>query len=259
MTDLIPGAEPFFFRGGPVGALLIHGFTGTPKEMSLLGEALAAEGHTVLGVRLSQHGTTPADMFHAHWRDWYTAALDGYYLLRDQCPTVFVMGLSMGGTIALKMSADYPVAGVVAMSTLSRLFHDNMDWRAVLAGWLGILKPYVSKRPPLPDAAPRPHPRVAYAAYPTRAVPQLRAMMLECAAALPRVTVPVLLAHSRGDRLVPAENMQYLYEHIGSADKEMFWLEKSDHVITEDAERGLLFARINAWVRAHAPQPVGAV
>ena len=54
MPDIIPGAEPFFYRGGPIGALLIHGFTGAPKEMRLLAEALAAEGLTVLGVRLTR-------------------------------------------------------------------------------------------------------------------------------------------------------------------------------------------------------------
>ncbi len=27
---LVPGAEPYHHEGGPVGALLIHGFTGSP-------------------------------------------------------------------------------------------------------------------------------------------------------------------------------------------------------------------------------------
>jgi carboxylesterase len=255
----MPGAEPFFFGGGPVGALLIHGFTGTPKEMSLLGEALADEGHTVLGVRLPQHGTTPEDMAHAHWRDWYVAALDGYHLLRAQCVAIFVMGLSMGGAIALKMSAEYPVAGVVAMSTPGRPFLDRMGWRARLARPLSLLWPYVGKSAPTPSTeVTRPHPRVAYAVYPTRAVPHFRAMLREADAALPRVAVPALLVHSRGDRLIPAENMPYIYERLGSADKEMVWLEKSDHVITEDCERDLLFARVSAFVRAHRPQEVPA-
>lgn len=234
----------------------MHGFTGAPKEMALLGEALAAEGHTVLGVRLPQHGTTPADMFHASWRDWYHGALDGYHILRAQCDSVFVMGLSMGGAIALKLSADYPVAGVVAMSTVSRPFHDKMGLRAALASAFNYLKPYMSKTPrPL---AARPHPRVAYTVYPTRAIPQLRAMIREAAAALPRVTAPALIVHSRVDPLVPVENAMYIHEHLASADKEILWLEKSDHVVTEDAERDVLFAKINAFIRAHTRLPEAA-
>jgi carboxylesterase len=255
MSTLMPGAEPFFFRGGPIGALLIHGFTGTPKEMRPLGDALAAEGYTVLGVRLPQHGTTPLDMFHAHWRDWFTAALDGYHLLRAQCDSIFVMGLSMGGAIALKLGADYPAAGVVAMSVPSMPFHHNMDWRASFAGLLSYLRPYVGKRRSLPNPH-RPHDRVAYPVYPTRAVPQFRALLREADAAFPHVKIPALLIHSYGDRLVRPENMPYIFNRLGAADKEMVWLQTSDHVITEDAEREALFARILAFVRAHQPEKV---
>ena len=32
-TRIVPGAEPFRFEGGPDGALLLHGFTGSPASM----------------------------------------------------------------------------------------------------------------------------------------------------------------------------------------------------------------------------------
>ena len=35
------GAEPFFLPGGPQGVLLVHGFTGIPADMLLLGHSLA--------------------------------------------------------------------------------------------------------------------------------------------------------------------------------------------------------------------------
>lgn len=44
------GAKPFFFKGGSEGVLLIHGYTGAPGEMRLLGEFLHSRGYTVLGV-----------------------------------------------------------------------------------------------------------------------------------------------------------------------------------------------------------------
>jgi carboxylesterase len=252
----MPGAEPFFFRGGPVGAVLIHGFTGAPKEMRPLGEALAADGHTVLGLRLPQHGTTPSDMFHAKASDWFQAALDGYHLLRGQCETVFVMGLSMGGALALWLAAHYPAAGVVAMSTPSRPFHDHhMDWRTRFADWFSLVAPYVPKKP---HAATDPALRaehVSYPTYPTRAITQFRAVIRLAAESLPRVSAPALLVHSRADPTIPPDNLPYIYEHVASADKEMFWLERSGHVVTEEAERGLLFERIRAFVRAQVAQP----
>ena len=44
MNHIIPTAEPFFIPAGPTGCLLIHGFTGSPKEMRWMGEYLAREG-----------------------------------------------------------------------------------------------------------------------------------------------------------------------------------------------------------------------
>lgn len=248
---LMPGAEPFFSRGGPVGALLIHGFTGTPKEMRPLGEALAAHGHTVVSIRLPQHGTTPSDMFHSQASDWFQAALDGYQMVRDQCDSIFVMGLSMGGALSLWLAAHHPVAGVVAMSTPSYPFHERMDWRARFADWFSLLAPYIPKKQyPVSDPVMRAQ-RVAYPTYPTRAVTQFRAVIRLAAQVLPQVTAPALLAHSRADETIPPDNLPYIYEHLGSADKEMFWLERSGHVITEEAERHQLFDRIHTFMHTH--------
>jgi len=44
---LIPTAEPFFYPGNETGCLLIHGFTGAPKEMRWLGEYLTGKGYNV--------------------------------------------------------------------------------------------------------------------------------------------------------------------------------------------------------------------
>ena len=49
-ANLIPGAEPTFFEGGPAGALVLHGFTGNPGSMRVLAERLAAAGYYALVV-----------------------------------------------------------------------------------------------------------------------------------------------------------------------------------------------------------------
>ena len=49
--------SPFLLEGGRVGVLLIHGFTGSPPEMRLIGEYLHQRGFTVAAPLLPGHGT----------------------------------------------------------------------------------------------------------------------------------------------------------------------------------------------------------
>src|SRR2546430_6543846 len=93
------------FELGPSDAsadacLLLHGFTGSPWDMRPLGDALAARGFRVKGVRLPGHGGEPEAMAGVSARDWEEAcetALDSL----ASTPRVFVAGLSMGALLAL--------------------------------------------------------------------------------------------------------------------------------------------------------------
>ncbi len=101
---VMPGAEPFHHDGGSVGVLLCHGFTGTPQSLRPWAEHLAAAGLTVALPRLPGHGTTLAEANLTHWEDWYAELDRPLAQLRERCDEVFVMGLSMGGTLAIRLA-----------------------------------------------------------------------------------------------------------------------------------------------------------
>src|SRR5512147_3178945 len=113
MLQIIPTAEPFFFLGdsSKPACLLIHGFTGTPKEMRWMGEFLNRHGYTCLGIRLTGHATNPEDMIRSNWTDWVASVEDGYHLLRGFADHIYLVGLSMGGALALLMSTRLDVKG----------------------------------------------------------------------------------------------------------------------------------------------------
>jgi carboxylesterase len=244
---LIPTAEPFFFPGGPTGCLLIHGFTGAPKEMRWLGEYLAAQGHTVLGVRLAAHATRPEDMIRARWPDWVASVEDGWHILNGCTERVVVMGLSMGGVLSLLLSAHFPVAGIVAMATPHHL---PADPRLAFIKPLSLLQPFRPKGPPdwYDEQAYRDH--VSYPADPMRSYAELRDLLAEMRAALPKVTAPALLIYSHQDQAVTeAEgHMQAIYAALGSQDKQFLWIENSSHVITRDAQRQVVFQAAGDFV-----------
>lgn len=248
MTTILQGAEPFYLRGGRTGCLLIHGFTGTPREMRFLGQHLANEGHTVLGVRLFAHATRPEDMLRARWTDWYASAEDGYHLLREHTDAVVAMGLSMGGILALLMGARLPLAGVVAMST--PFFPP--DPRMRLRPLFSLISPFwqFAKKSP-PDWHDL-HAAVGHLEYPlapVRGGAELYDLLAELRRSLPSVSCPVLVIHSRGDLTVGSADAEAIFANLGSIHKELLWVEDSGHVVTCDAERERVFAAVADFVR----------
>ncbi len=256
--NLLPGAEPFFFPGattglaarGEVGCLILHGFTGVPGDVRGLGEHLAGHGYTVYGPRLTHHGTDPADLNRSIWQDWYFAALDAWHVLHDQCRQIVVIGLSMGGTTALILAARQPVSAVVTLAAPIYLYP---DWRLRLSRYIWWVYPFSPKPAPNPplQESPEQFARESYGVNPVRGVSELLAYFEVAKAHLPQVTVPALLVHSRQDQTVPPSNLDTIYERIASPVKEQLWLAQNSHVITESAEKALLFARVADFVATH--------
>jgi len=255
---IIPTAEPFFFPGSRTGVLLVHGFTGAPREMRWMGEYLNREhSFSVLGVRLSGHATQPEDMIRSSYRDWLASVEDGYALLSGTADHIVIMGLSMGGVLALTTAAYLPLQGVVAMSTPYKLPDDP---RLRHIEWLSRIIPYMPKPGGEPDEgwfdkkAFQGH--ISYPQNPLHAIGELNKLMDQMHAALPLITVPVLLMHSRDDDYVIKDSMPRIHEALTTANKSMIWLEKSGHVITRDAQRQVVFQTAGEFVRSLSPQPI---
>ncbi len=242
---LRPGGEPFFFPGGPIGVLLIHGFTGAPHEMRRLGVFLADRGMTALGIRLPGHGTRPEDLRQVTWRDWAEAVAMGAETLRERCERVFLCGLSLGGVLALYEAARRPPDGLIVMASPYRI----RDIRLHFLWLLKRLIPNVGKpSPELRDPEARAE-QVSYSWYPLTAVEELLHVLRAAAACLPQVRCPALLIYSRSDRTVPPDHGWAIYHRLGSPDKTIHWLVHSGHVIPEDIEREEAFEQIERFIR----------
>jgi len=237
--------NPFFFEGGPTGCLLIHGFSGSPPEMRLMGEYLAAKGLTMLGVRLAGHGTTPEDMARTGWRDWVASAEEGLRELQRRCDQVFVAGLSMGGLITLHLAAHHSVAGIVAMSAPAYI----SDWRF---RFLPLAQHFVRWVTPniesdLTDPEAEEH-LFSYQVLPVRCIVSLGQLMRLAKRELPQVKAPALVMQGENDHHVPADSAQIIFQELGSAEKEIVWWPNSGHCITVDSEREAVWARAYEFI-----------
>jgi len=230
---LVKNTEPFYYPGNDTGCLLIHGFTGTPTEMHPLGEYLAGFGYSVLGIRLAGHGTKIEDMNRMHWEDWSASVLDGWHFLESTTKNIFLIGLSMGGALALYHSSFLPVAGVIG---LSAPYEIRSDPRRILLPYISWLIPYVEKGDSDWQDPNAKENHFSYDRYPTKAILQLSDLLRALRTVLPKVSAPALLMHSNKDIGVPPGNLDLIYNALGTPEnkKKKVLLENSGHVITRD-------------------------
>lgn len=229
--------------GGKRGVLLVHGFTGSPSEMRLLGEYLNKIGYTVLAPRLCGHGTNAAEMAETKWLHWYGAVEDGYHLLKALCQEIYVVGLSMGGLLALKLSTEYPVAKLVSMAAPIYI----NDRRLPLLPIYRLFRSYVPKKRKRFDVEAVYS--IGYDETPLASLSSLLDLIKHVDSLLPAIAVPSLVIQSRAEHTVRPSSAVHIYKALGSLEKKLIWLEKSGHVVTLDIEREHVFEQIADFLK----------
>ena len=242
------GCEAFSFEGGPVGALLVHGFTGSPYSMRPWGEHLAANGLTVLGPRLPGHGTRWQEMNLTRWQDWYGEVERAFDTLRSRCDDVFVMGLSMGGTLSLRLAEEKgdDLAGVVTVNASLLTLRKDAKLLPVISRVVPSLKAIGDdiKKPGVTENA--------YDRTPLRAAASMAHLWRLVQADLPKITQPLLAFRSAEDHVVEAASGAMLLERVSSTDVREVVLHDSYHVATLDNDAPLIYDESLAFVRSHA-------
>ena len=94
----------------------------------------------------------------------------------------------------------------------------------------------------LPELAKRYN--VSYNKMPLVCVHQLLEIIAKTKEILPEISKPILIVQSKNDHTVKEESGQYIYDHIGSKDKQLFKLIFSGHLVTLDIEHDKLFNKI---------------
>ncbi|MGP0030790.1 MAG: alpha/beta hydrolase [Acidimicrobiales bacterium] len=243
-APILPGAEPYSATGDGRGALVLHGFTGNPQSMRGLALALADAGFTVELPLLPGHGTDIADMIPTRWEDWSAAAEAAYEELAARCETVTVVGLSMGGSLAVWLGERHPeIAALVLVNPL--VVPPDADAVAFIESMLeggDELAPGVGS-----DIAQEGVTESAYAQLPLRAALSLFAGVGEVEADLGAVTCPILLFSSPQDHVVPPVSGDRLVAGV-SGSVERIVLERSFHVATLDFDKDEIEARTVEFV-----------
>ncbi len=223
------GAEPSRTEAG--AALCLHGFTGTPYEVRPLGEALAARGVRALGPALPGHNETPHRLAEVSHRAWLEAARSHLRALRGDHDRVFVIGLSMGGLLALGLASDERVDALAVVATPLRLPRP-VRWLVPL---LKYVTPFARKRfgaDILDPVARRRHP--SYDVLPLRGVHEMMRLQRWVRPRLGRVRCPILVAHGAHDTTADPADAREILAAVASERRELLILEGSAHNVAVD-------------------------
>lgn len=257
--------QPFYLenqKNKQHACLLMHGLGGGPYEMQLLGHYLHRNGHTVKGITYPGHDVDTHAMPDSSWQEWYAHSVEAYDMLRKSHESVSLIGFSTGCPLALKLASLHPVEKLVLLSPFLRV---KQDWfcplppERMIPQASRILKDLPRLRKlPIKDRN---------MAYHANQASYFRTFNLSCVQSaldlielitpqLPDIHNPTLIIQSTSDSVVDPSGAEQLMQSLGSEQKEILWLSRSNHVITLDVDRQAVFERVESFIDNAANAPI---
>ena len=225
-------SKPFLLKGdNNVGILLLHGWSSYTDELFPLAKYLNSFGYAVSVPFLRGHGTRPEDLERVHWKDWLEDAKKELRKLEESSSKIFIGGISMGGDLAMILSEEKSVAGVIPLGAAVKYkFHPLVK---IVLFFMGLTKKYRKKYYP-PWARKKMGNRKVYTYYPIESAKEVVRLAEVTRAILPQITKPILIIQSTIDHLVSKKSPQIIFNEVNSDVKEIYWVEDGYHVFAGD-------------------------
>lgn len=254
---VVIGGEGFVMnRAGAPAVLLLHGAGDTPQTLRYLARGLYAAGFHVVAPLLPGHGRRVADFARVAAEELIEAARSQFAELRAERAWVGLIGVSMGGALAVLVAADAPnlpalglVAPYIAMpERIARAARWSRLWGSLFpvvksADGLSVLDPVERDR------------SLAYGVFTAAGLRALAAIVDRARAALPRVQCPTLMLQSRQDNRISVEDGERAFAALGAREKRLEWITGAAHVITVDFGRERVVDALVSWMQTHCVRP----
>lgn len=241
------GAEEIFInKKSKTGVLMLHGFSSTPAEFRELSVFMADRGFNVLAPLIAGHGTSPEDFMKSSPKDWTKSAMDAYLELKKISEKIFIIGDSFGSNLGfwLIKKTGNEQEGIITLG--APIFLRYQKFLLCRLYTYGLFKKYYHKPPRVykTDYIDMMD-EVTYPVIPSKNLRQFFSFVKnETIPNLNKIKIPALVAHSDSDPVIHPKSATYIYEHLDSSFKKIYWLQSHYHVMTVDEHRLELFKKI---------------
>jgi carboxylesterase len=250
---LVVGAAPLDLPADTGrAALLLHGFGDTPQTLGYLAAYLQGHGWAVRAPLLPGHGRSLDAFAASRADDWINSARRELADLRARYPTVSLVGLSMGGSLATILAAERADIHAVVLLAPYLSMPTRLRRAAVAHHVVGLVVPYLGGGGERSIRDPEEVERnLAYRFTTPRLVYELSKVVARARAAAPAVSVPTLVIQSRQDNRIPPDAAERAFALFTTPERRLIWTEGNGHVITVDYGRQAVFASVVEWLAGH--------
>ena len=248
IVSIFPQVEPFWLSGNSEKVLLfIHGFTASPSEVYPIARLLHEKtGYTSIGMLLPGHGSTPKELNQTGWHDWFEAGEKQLLELINQHAQVFVIGLSLGGLLALYAAQE--IKGLSGVVAINAPIYTQFRFLTASASVMRYIKPYYPKTNRKTEFL-REQGRFAYDVTPIKAFRSMMRLRNRVIKGLGKIDIPVFIMQSLKDESVNPRSAKFIMDRINGSNAKLVELENSEHVATMGIEKEKIAAEIAGFIK----------
>ena len=241
--------------------VIVHGAGEHSDRYVHVADRLCADGYAVYALDHRGHGRSEGPRALIDRLDNAVADLDQLVVqasAEHPAAPVYVLGHSMGGTVALRYALlngerlaglilSGPLAALEATPPPLRVIGNVLSTIAPRTPLIAIDASLVSRDPAVVSAYVS-DPLVHHGKLPARTAAELAAAIDTFPDAVSAITAPTLILYGTADRLCPPAGSQMLGDRIGAADKTVKAYDGLFHEILNEPERDAVLADICSWL-----------
>lgn len=224
--------KAFTLEGGKRAVLLLHGFTGSTKDVKRLGQYLQKRGYTCHAPMYRGHGVTPEELLQTSPADWWQDVVEGYNHLKNLgYKEIAVAGISLGGVFSLKVAEEFPVKAVVSMcapikrNSTDGLFDRLYNYAKIYKSFEGKSKEEILDELETLKKTNR------------DSFDGVHEMTEMTCGGLQLINSPTLVLQGLLDDDIYQESASFIHERVETDEKEIIWYKESGHIITVGKEK----------------------